>query len=249
MASSAPTVRITFAYGSGLFPPSSFTVTRITDTHILLEWVPGASSNSTLIIAKIGSPPTSRADGYTVYYGNGTSANDTFTDLDVIGAKVYYAAFSENATGSWSADWSTGEAEGIGMTLIALGMLAVGLTIAMFMSRNAMLGFPSVIMWAILGAYAYTTSTVAWGDWQFYLFIGSLLGMVPFCAYAGYALREKKDLTGTDSDEYIDEKGGGAIDGIQKEKVNTYMHDGDGSGFRSRLRERIEKRRQKIRGS
>ena len=93
------------------------------------------------------------------------------------------------------------------MTLLfTIVVLAVSLTITMFFTRNAMLSYPSGMFWAILGGYCYTLSVYTW-DIHYLLFFGSF-GMTLFCILAGFGLREKRD-TGTDEDEFIDEKGGG----------------------------------------
>ncbi len=89
--------------------------------------------------------------------------------------------------------------------LYCLIVLVLGLTVALFVTRNLMLGFPCVIFWAILGGYTYGLSVVTW-DWQYSLFFASM-GMVMFSAIAMYALRNK-DLSGPDADkgEFIDEE-------------------------------------------
>jgi len=79
------------------------------------------------------------------------------------------------------------------LVLLTLAILPLGLTTAMFYTRNMMLGFPSAIFWAILGVYAYTQSTIPWGDWQFFLFFACAFGMTIFCMLAMYGLREVKD--------------------------------------------------------
>jgi hypothetical protein len=87
--------------------------------------------------------------------------------------------------------------------LFLFGIIAAILTLAMFHSRNMMLGFPCFIFWALLGGYSYTLSTATW-DIYYLLFFASLLGMAPFSAFAAYGLRTKKeDLA--DGDEFIDE--------------------------------------------
>ena len=106
------------------------------------------------------------------------------------------------------------------MTLIALVILAAGLTVAMFLSKSMMLGFPCVIFWAVLGGYAYVESAGAWTDWQFFLAIGCLLGMVPFSAFAAYGLRTKKEDV-ADGDEFIDEG---------KDDVRFIDEKGNGAG-------------------
>lgn len=130
----------------------------------------------------------------------------------------------------------------VGIILIALAILALGLTVAMFATRQSMLGFPCVIFWAILGGYAYTESTTAWGDWQYYLAFGSLFGMTAFCALAAFGLREKRDTVADvsmdeevgEEEEYIDE--GGSGDGFGESK---------GSKRTRELRQRAKDRRTK----
>jgi len=95
--------------------------------------------------------------------------------------------------------------------LLALAFVAAGMTYAMFLSRNRLLGFPSGLFWAICGGYAYTLSATPWGDWQYYLFFGSM-GMVIFSVIGQYALRERPSKRddemideGEDDTKYIDE--------------------------------------------
>jgi hypothetical protein len=92
------------------------------------------------------------------------------------------------------------------MALIVLGLIALGLTIAMFATKNFMLGFPSGIFWAIMGGYSYQQSSST-GDWQYLLFFAAM-GMLIFSIFAAYTLR-KSDLSGPDADKgaYIDEGG------------------------------------------
>lgn len=78
------------------------------------------------------------------------------------------------------------------MLFAVLAFAAVVLTYALFQSRNSMLGFPSALMWAILGGYAYTESTATW-DLYFIFAFACLLGMTTFCALGAYGLRERRD--------------------------------------------------------
>lgn len=131
---------------------------------------------------------------------------------------------------------------GVSLILLALALLALGLTVTMFMSRNAMLGFPCVIMWAILGGYCYTQSTTPWGDWQYYLAFASLLGMTTFCAFGAFGLREKRDTIGDDDMEHGDS--GKYIDEGDKEKDVYLDEDTPRTSARSRrVQERAAKRR------
>ena len=97
---------------------------------------------------------------------------------------------------------SVGDVLSSAAILIVLLLIPLILTLAMFLTRQTMLGFPSAMFWFILGGYAYTQSTTPWGDWQFYLFFASSFGMTIFTAFAAYGLREKRD---TIADEEMDE--------------------------------------------
>lgn len=95
------------------------TVTWITDREVRLDWVMGAGSVNTMVRVKIGSIPTSRTDGYLVYYGPAITFTDTALNLDEIVTYVYYRAWGQNASGVWEEEGDTGFVGGIGMTLLA----------------------------------------------------------------------------------------------------------------------------------
>lgn len=105
--------------------------------------------------------------------------------------------------------------------------LAVGLTIAMFVTRNSMLGFPSGIFWAIAGGYAYQQSSATW-DLQYLIFFAAM-GMVIFSIFAAFALR-KRDLSGPDADrgQFIDEGGGGSRSSRGPCRVKMQYADDEG---------------------
>lgn len=124
-----------------------------------------------------------------------------------------------------------------------LSLIALGLTIAMFATRQMLLGYPCVIFWAILGGYAYTESTIAWGDWQFYLFFASAFGMVSFCALAMYALRTKKEEE-EEGDQLIDE-GKDDTRYVDEGKDESEESEGGTSRQRKSVRDRADRRREK----
>lgn len=90
------------------------------------------------------------------------------------------------------------------MLLGILAILAVVLTVALFATRNLMLGFPATIFWAILGGHCYQESTASWDI--YYLIFFASFGMAIFSMYSMYGLREQ-DLAGPDADKgkYFDE--------------------------------------------
>jgi len=128
--------------------------------------------------------------------------------------------------------------------LLVLAVIPLELTVAMFLSRQMMLGLPSALFWAVLGGYAYTQSTTPWGDWQYFLFFASM-GMVMYCALAAYGLRERKDV-----DAEGEEAEGHDLDSVfYGEGKNKQPPDGsdDGVGRRSQgLRRRATERREKV---
>ncbi|KKM65834.1 hypothetical protein LCGC14_1487290 [marine sediment metagenome] len=135
------------------------------------------------------------------------------------------------------------------MTLLSfLGFMAVVLTVAMFATRQSMLGFPSAIFWAITGAQAYTLSTVPWGDIYYYIAFASLLGMTSFTALGAFGLREKRDTLadeGMDDDSKV--KDDSFIDEHEKEADTDYWSGKDGetppSERSAAVRERAARRR------
>lgn len=89
--------------------------------------------------------------------------------------------------------------------LCGLGFIAVALTCTMFATRSMMLGFPSLIFYAVAGGMAYQESTVMWDI--YYLIFFACMGMVIFSSLAMYTLRTKKQEI-QEGDQFIDEAGG-----------------------------------------
>ena len=184
-----------------VFPsPINFTAVYVNDNQVDISWANPIGSVNVMVRARYGSVPVDRTDGYEVYYGALEVADDTSMEFDECAGKIYYRAWAEYAGPEWSSAVDD-DVEGIAMTLIALAMIPLGLTVAMFATKQSMLGFPCTLFWLILGGYAFTESTTAWGDWQFYLGFGSIAGMAIFTTLVAYVLREKPDLTEIDEDK------------------------------------------------
>ena len=137
------------------------------------------------------------------------------------------------------------------MLFAVLAFAAVVLTYGMFTSKQAMLGFPCLIFWAILGGYCYQQSTATW-DIYYLTFFGSF-GMAIFSAFAAYGLRTKKEEL-TEGDEFIDEgkddvkfidEGGKASGKSDSENTETELgENGEKPSRRTRdIRNRANKRR------
>lgn len=194
------------ATGITVFPPQDFTVYTISDREVGIMWTKPAGAVNTMVRAYWGRAPTDRTDGVLVYYGSESHVVH-WHDLDTATEPVYYKAWCETAAGDWDLLGADGSITGVGMTaLLILCILAASLTVAMFATKNSLLGFPSAIFWGILGGYAYQRSLVTW-DWLYILFFGAM-GMVIFAMFAAYALRNR-DLAGPDADRgpFIDEGG------------------------------------------
>jgi len=122
---------------------------------------------------------------------------------------------------------------------LALLLIPVALTWAMFHTRDLMLGFPSAVFWFVLGGYCYQQSAITW-DINYFIFFASM-GMGIFCMYAMYGLRIK-DLSGPDADEgtFFDEEQESDLRG----DVERQGEEGDQPSSRVKaIRDRATRRR------
>jgi hypothetical protein len=150
--------------------------------------------------------PALTTDGHIVYNG----AGNTFTMVDGYNESTtyYFSAWSYNLAHTvYSIGYAIAQAGGANVLAIMFLVIALGLTVAMFITRSLLLGFPCLIFWALLGGYSYQQSTTTWD--LYYLMFFSSMGMAIFSAYAAFALR-RRDLDPVrkdweDSGRYIDE--------------------------------------------
>ena len=204
--------------------PLGFTLTYISDYEIGMDWTkgtaslmvpPGTASTvvNTMIRVRWGSAPVDRTDGYLVYYGVADTFSDTAVDVTSLTSMPYYRAWSETVfydiggdiiSSIWEEIGATEEANFMSLSWVfaVLGLLALGLTVFLFHTRNAMLGFPSAIFWAVFGGFCYQQSTATWDI--YYLVFFAAFGMVIFTMFAAFALRTKKEELAT-GEEFIDE--------------------------------------------
>lgn len=120
---------------------------------------------------------------------------------------------------------------------VALILIPMTLTFAMFHTRNLLLGFPCAIFWAILGGYCYQQSEVTW-DIYYFIFFASM-GMTIFCFLAMYALR-REDLAEIDIDK------GKLVDEETETDLQGKGSEGDEfqpSDRAKRIRDRADRRR------
>ena len=183
-------------------PPTNLVVTRVGTDSVNITWTAGVNSTTTVIVISSDGCPDDPGDDYLVY--NSTGATIVVDGLDLDNTEYCISAWGWNTNG-YSTDHATARTGGERMIYLFLSIIPLGLLAVMFAKREVMLGFPSGIFWAILGAYAYTRSTGDWSDWNYVFFFACMM-MAVFSFIAMYALR-KRDLAGPDADEggYIDE--------------------------------------------
>lgn len=134
--------------------PSGLTATYISETNVQLDWTKGEDAANTIIVAKYGTAPTSRSDGYIVYSGNGTMASDIGVNLDETATYVYYRAWAQNAAGVWEVIGSnTAWMGGTGMILIALFLLCGILSFLSLRSRNVIVALGAALAWIFVLIY------------------------------------------------------------------------------------------------
>lgn len=155
LADSSDDVTVT-ATGYICEAPGGLTLTYVSDYEVGISWIRGADAENTMIRAAVGRMPESRADGYLVYYGDGTTTSDWKDNLDVIDTKIHYRAWSERADGLWEeqgvSDWLAG---GGGMTTIAIIILVLGLTALAFFLKSGMLFAMCVPAWLFFTFYMF----------------------------------------------------------------------------------------------
>jgi len=143
--------------------------------------------------------------------------------------------------------------------LVIFTLIAVYLTVAMFRSKDAMLGFPCGMFWAIEGAYFYSLTFIdVFEPINIFLRLvgfACAFGMTIFTIIAAFGLRERRDsLLDVEMQKgegnYIDEKGKDRIHtfGEEEFKVDDGFdgEKGDGDRMRERRarRNRIRKKKE-----
>lgn len=171
--------------------PGGFTVAYISDYEVGLSWTKPEGAVNTMIRAKYGSYPASPTDGYLVYYGDLEYTSDTAVSLDETATAVYYRAWSEKEPGVWSPLYAEGNIEGVGVTLLAFIILALGMMIAAFVIKRKVLAFASTGTWMVLAAYSYNRVVTEWDIYYALFFLCGGLALVS--AFEPFIMRERKE--------------------------------------------------------
>lgn len=210
-ADSSVTITIT-ATGLVVDAPVGFTVWYVNDHEVGMSWSKPTGAVNTMVRAEYGQYPDEPiplgsipTDGYLVYYGPAELASDTAVSLDEIATQVYYRAWSENAAGVWSPIYGEDNVEGIGVTLLALIIAAMGLLAIFAFTRLAVISFLDAVFWIVLGVFCYTRSTQPGsGDWDIYyamFFVSCFFGLV--CMFLPLIIRPSKAID--KGDVYVDD--------------------------------------------
>jgi hypothetical protein len=178
--------------------PGGLTITYITDYSLQINWTMGEDAVQTMIRAAYGHAPTSITDGYQVYLGTGESCYDNSTTL-AAPELVYYAAFSQNAGGIWSLEYSeedTGHIMSISFFFIAWIVLAIFFT--WFASRRpemlvrltASLLWMGLGFWLLLGGIENIDIADSWN--QILIWIFFVMTVVPWIFQINTEIRRER---------------------------------------------------------
>lgn len=184
--------------------PTGFTLTYVSRNQIDVSWVKGDLAVNTMVRAKYGDYPSSRTDGYLVYYGDSTIASDTTMDLEETAGKIYYRAWSEGPVGVWSNDYSEDWTQGLGVTLIGLVVLVLGLAGLSLGFHQRMFLWGSGMAAVGLAVYGLNESTAS-GDiyWVIGLIAAGLALLIFFLA--AFSGREPGEPEVSEEDAYGEE--------------------------------------------
>jgi len=141
--------------------PGGFTLTYITDSKVGISWTKDTFTANTMIRVKQGGFPTSMTDGYLVYYGPGTTTNDTA--LNVASPESwFYRAWSENITGGWSVLYSEGDTNifmSTSFLFIGFILLCSVLTFIAIKANLLLFRLASAGSWLALGLWLLLSNT------------------------------------------------------------------------------------------
>jgi len=179
LAGSTETVTIT-AVGFVVGSPTGLTLTYISDYEVGISWTMGEYANNTMVRAAYGRVPESITDGYLVYYGNGTSYNDTAVNFEETASQIYYRAWSQTADGVWETEGISDWIEGVGMTFIGMIVLCAFLIVAGFWRKSQAILWVAAVAW-IGFTFWQRTLTPAWGTWDLHeimFYVGFLMTII-----------------------------------------------------------------------
>jgi len=203
-AASSQFVTIT-AVGYICAAPGGFNVYYVSDYEVGFTWTRGADAERTMIRGAVNREPYDINDGFIVYNGTGT---DTTAKIHLAGdEKYFFRAWSQNDAGLWETIGASDDIEGFGMTLIALIILALGLTVIGFWQRKVWIFLLAGGAWFGFAAFGLWIQDTATGDLLWILgWIG--VGAALLTLMAPLWLREREEAPAqlmTPADTYDEE--------------------------------------------
>lgn len=114
-----------------LNPPSDLTANYITLSDVALAWQKGTGAVNTEIVVNYDHYPVSRTDGYVAYNGTGTNVDDTAVDPEQCFGNYYISAWSEDALGNWTDNYTIGEVDMTALVAEMQQWLAFALLVAL----------------------------------------------------------------------------------------------------------------------
>jgi hypothetical protein len=201
------TVDVTFTPQLSVLPVVGFTATYINDTKVRLDWTnPDPANLTVLIVGKQGDTlPMNQYDGYVVYNGTGSTANDTAVNFNALLGDANYLAFTVD-NGTYSSP-VTGQVENITMLLstFLIGFLigAVVLTSVSLVKKEPFSALISVLLWALTAGAAYISHKTVW-DIYYLAFWGFMFLALAMGIYSAVEFAADADKGGD-----VFEEGGG----------------------------------------
>lgn len=129
----------------GLETPINLKLTYVNQSDLLVTWELGNEAVNTEVVVNYNHTPTSMGDGYVLYDSTGTSVDDQSVNLDEYFATYYISAWSQQADGTWSADYASAQYE-VDMSQLAtplidftLVILCLGITGIAYWRQNSFL--------------------------------------------------------------------------------------------------------------
>jgi hypothetical protein len=167
MFSGGPTQDITVTANphAGVLPPIDLTVTYVSDTDLLVEWINDTLAAGTAIVVNYTHYPATRTDGYVLYDDLGTSVHDISVNLDEYWGSYYVSAWSRDGAGVWTTGYTSTKYE-VDMTALVgelqqwllFAMLIVLIALSRWL-RSPILKIVSGLASLGYGAYFISTNT------------------------------------------------------------------------------------------
>lgn len=178
---------------------TGFTATYIKDGQIDLAWLNGIDTANVMIRMSYGAFPSSRTEGYLVYYGSLTSFSDTSVSTLTVD-DLYYSIWAQKSDGSWIESTNWVEALFMSSSLFFLAILSLSLVLTWFSWRrpNILLGVVAFLMWlssalyVVLSGYFDLTQTYM----KIFVWVLFIMSFVPLLAQMDTEIRHEAMVKG-----------------------------------------------------